>query len=166
MTGSRPTANPIFLREDDLRQGMELLYLAYRDFARDADDILAQHSFTRVHHRVIHFIQRHPGISASDLRSILGVTKQSLSRALGDLVRDGLVVESKGESDRRRKLLDLTPRGADLERKLSEAQRERIARAYGAAGAEAVQGYRRVLEGLIKDETRARIPGRRGGPGR
>ena len=104
----------------------------------------------------------------SELRSILRITKQSLSRAVGELVRDGFVAERQGRSDRRRKLLEPTAEGVALERLLSESQRERIARAYREAGAEAVQGYRRVLAGMIGENDRERvIAGRRsGGPPR
>lgn len=161
MTGAKPTANPLFLRDDDLRQGMELLYFAYRDFARDADDILAARGLGRTHHRVLHFVCGDPGISVSELRSILKITKQSLSRVVSELVRDGFVAESQGTSDRRRKLLEPTSEGSALEKLLSETQRERIARAYSEAGAEAVQGFRRVLAGMVGENDRARVAARR-----
>lgn len=148
--------NPLFLREEDLREGMELLYFAYRDFTAEPDAILKEHGFGRAHHRAIHFVGRNPGITVSELLSILRVTKQSLSRVLGQLVREGLVVQRRDARDRRQRRLELTPEGVALERRLSESQREKIARAYREAGAEAVQGYRRVLAGMIGPEARPR----------
>lgn len=151
MTDVKSGINPLYLREEDLRQGMELLYFAYRDFTAEPDAILGKYGFGRAHHRVIYFVGRNPQITVSELLSILRITKQSLSRVLGQLVRDGFVVQRKGESDRRQRLLELTPKGVELERRLSESQRKRIADAYREAGAEAVEGFRRVLSGMIGD---------------
>jgi DNA-binding MarR family transcriptional regulator len=149
--------NPLFLREEDLRQGMELLYFADRDFTAEPDAILARQNFGRAHHRVIHFVGRNPQITVTDLLGILRITKQSLSRVLGQLVDQGYITQTPGTRDRRQRLLELTPQGVDLERRLSESQRARIARAYREAGAEAVEGYRRVLMGLINEKDRARF---------
>lgn len=151
MTDVKSGVNPLYLREEDLRQGMELLYFAYRDFTAEPDAILGKYGFGRAHHRVIYFVGRNPQITVSELLSILRITKQSLSRVLGQLVRDGFVVQRKGENDRRQRLLELTQKGVELERRLSESQRKRIADAYREAGAEAVEGFRRVLSGMIGD---------------
>ena len=150
-------ANPLFLREEELRQGMELLFFAYRDFISEPDKILAQHRYGRAHHRVVYFVGRHPGITVSELLKILAITKQSLSRVLGQLVQDRLIVQRTGTSDRRQRLLFLTEEGRILERRLSEDQRARIARAYRAAGADAVEGFRMVLRNLIDEPDRGRF---------
>jgi len=160
MADIKSGANPLFLREEDLRQGMELLYFAYRDFTAEPDAILARQNFGRAHHRVIHFVGRHPQITVTELLAILRITKQSLSRVLGQLVAQGYIVQNPGTRDRRQRLLELTPQGVELERKLSESQRARIARAYREAGAEAVEGYRRVLMGLINEKDRTRFDSR------
>ena len=149
--------NPLFLREEELRQAMELLFYAYRDFTAEPDAILAKYGFGRAHHRVIYFVGRHPGIIVSDLLAILKITKQSLSRVLGQLVREGFVDQRTDPGDRRRRLLHLRPKGQDLERLLTERQSRRIARAYREAGAEAVEGFRTVLRGVINEEDRQRI---------
>src|SRR3546814_5831813 len=81
--------NPLFLREEELRQAMELLFFAYRDFTGEPDKILAAYGFGRAHHRVIYFVGRNPGITVSELLAILRITKQSLSRVLGQLVGEG-----------------------------------------------------------------------------
>lgn len=147
----------MFLREDELRQGMELLFYAYRDFAEEADAILAKHGLGRAHHRALYFIGRHPKISVSELLSILRVTKQSLSRVLSELVKQGFIIPQPGLRDRRRRHLELAPKGAELERKLSERQRACIAQAYRQAGAEAVEGFRKVLLGMVNEQDRRQL---------
>jgi DNA-binding MarR family transcriptional regulator len=157
MADLRGPANPLFLREDELRQGIEMLFFAYRDFTAKADQTLAQYGFGRAHHRVIYFVGRHPGMTVSDLLAILHITKQSLSRVLGQLVRQGFITQRPGVVDRRQRLLNLTEKGADLERQLTEEQRGLVAKAYRAAGAEAVEGFRKVLLGLIDENDRRRF---------
>ena len=159
MTDINLQANPLFLREEELRQGIELLFYAYRDFTAEPDAILAKYKFGRAHHRVIYFVGRYPGTTVSELLGILRITKQSLSRVLSQLVREGFIEQRQGVRDRRQRLLHLTDKGVALENQLTETQRQLIARAYREAGAEAVEGYRKVLAGLI-DEGAWRGPGR------
>ncbi len=149
MADVKSAANPPFLREEELRQGIELLYFAYRDLTAEADAMLARYGFGRAHHRVIYFVGRHPQMSVSDLLGILRITKQSLSRVLGQLVLQGFIIQKSGRSDRRQRLLELTEKGTELERQLSETQRQRIARAYREAGAQAAEGFRKVMTGII-----------------
>jgi DNA-binding MarR family transcriptional regulator len=149
--------NPLFLREEVLRQGIELLLYAHRDFAAEADPLLARHGLGRAHHRALYFIGRYPAISVSDLLALLGITKQSLSRVLRDLTDRSLIAVRPGPSDRRQRLLTLTATGADLEARLTEGQSRRLARAYRQAGAEAVEGFRKVLLGLIDEAQRSRV---------
>jgi DNA-binding MarR family transcriptional regulator len=157
MADIKSPANPLFLREEDLRQGIELLFYAYRDFTAEADAMLLQYGFGRAHHRVIYFVGRNPGMPVAALLDILRITKQSLSRVLGQLVRQGFITQRPGPSDKRQRLLELTPQGAELERRLTEGQRALVARAYRAAGAEAVDGFRKVLLGFIGEQDRTRF---------
>jgi DNA-binding MarR family transcriptional regulator len=144
--------------EEAVREGIELLFFAYRDFTAEPDAILAEYGFGRAHHRVVHFVGRHPQMTVGELLGILRITKQSLNRVLGQLVRQGFVVQHRGPDDRRQRLLELTDSGAELERRLSAPQRARVAAAYRAAGPAAVAGFRRVLLGVIAaDEDRARF---------
>lgn len=155
--------NPLFLREEDLRQAMEMLFFAYRDFTAEPDQILAAYRFGRAHHRVLYFVGRNPTITVSELLDILGVTKQSLSRVLGQLIRDGFIVRRRSEQDQRKRLLELTDKGKALENALVEKQRLRIAKAYQKAGAEAVEGFRQVLLNIMDDKGRKRFNGARPG---
>ncbi len=148
-------ANLLFLREEEIRAAQDLLFFAYRDFTGAADVILDEMGFGRAHHRALHFIGRNPGITVSDLLSILRITKQSLARVLGELVTRGLVAQVQGRADRRQRLLTLTEQGAALERRLFERQRERLVTAYREAGAGPVEGFRRVLRGIMDQSARS-----------
>ena len=97
--------------EEQVRQGIELLFFAYRDFTAEPDAILARYGFGRAHHRVVHFVGRHPQLTVSELLGILRITKQSLGRVLGQLVRQGFVTVRSGSRDRRQRLLELTEKG-------------------------------------------------------
>ena len=154
MADVKTSVNPLFLRDEELRQGMELLFYAYRDFTSEPDAMLAKYGFGRAHHRVIYFVGRNPGITVSALLGILRITKQALSRALSQLIDQGFVEQAPGPKDRRRRLLHLTPKGAEIERQLIQSQRERIVRAYREAGAEAVEGFRKVMLGMINEQDR------------
>jgi len=129
-----------------------MLFFAYRDFTAEPDAMLARYKFGRAHHRVIYFVGRYPGLSVSDLLNILQITKQSLSRVLGQLIREQFITQTKGTQDRRQRLLELTGKGRELEAQLTAAQRARIARAYRDAGAEAVEGFRKVMLGIMSQE--------------
>ena len=157
MADVKSPVNPLFLREEDLRQAIELLFYAYRDFTSEPDAILAELGLGRAHHRVIYFVGRHPRMTVSELLRILRITKQSLSRVLGELVRQDFVAQRQGTRDRRQRLLELTDKGREMERRLSETQRQRIARAYRSAGAEAVEGFRKVMIGIIDEGNRNQV---------
>jgi DNA-binding MarR family transcriptional regulator len=149
--------NLLFLREEELRLAQDLLFFGYRDFTAGADEILAELGMGRAHHRVLHFVGRRPGITVGDLLGILGITKQSLARVLTPLMEEDYVVQATGRNDRRQRLLSLTPKGQELERRLFERQREWVMRAYREAGPIAVEGFRRVMRGLMGPEARAQL---------
>jgi DNA-binding MarR family transcriptional regulator len=149
--------NLLFLREEELRLAQDLLFFGYRDFTAGADQILVELGMGRAHHRVLHFVGRSPGITVGDLLGILGITKQSLARVLTPLVEEDYVRQSTGRSDRRQRLLSLTPKGEALERRLFERQREWVMRAYREAGPVAVEGFRRVMRGLMGADARAQL---------
>jgi len=139
----------LFLTDDQLLQGIELMYFAYKGFTSDPDLILQNYTYGRAHHRAVHFINRRKGLKVSDLLDILGITKQSLNRVLRQLINDGLVESRMGRKDKRERNLFLTDDGEKLERQLSDAQRKRMRSAYRAAGPDAVMGFRLVLEKIM-----------------
>lgn len=152
-------SNLLFLREEEIRVAQDLLFFAYRDFTDAADRVLDELGLGRAHHRALHFIGRNPGIAVTDLLGLLRITKQSLARVLSALVEQGYVAQATGRADRRQRLLTLTQTGQALERRLYEQQRERLATAYRDAGSTAVEGFRRVMRGIMDEEARAYIDG-------
>ncbi|GHA49083.1 MarR family transcriptional regulator [Amylibacter ulvae] len=152
----------LFLTDDNLLQGIELMFFAYKGFTSDPDKILQNYTYGRAHHRAVHFINRKRGITVNNLLDILGVTKQSLNRVLRQLVDDGLVESRIGTTDRRQRNLYLTQKGKDLEQELSDAQRVRMRAAFRDAGPDAVRGFRAVLENMMDPEMRKRVQGLKG----
>jgi DNA-binding MarR family transcriptional regulator len=133
---------------------IELLFFAYRDFVSDPDDVLTRFNFGRAHHRVLHFVNRHPGMMVADLLDVLKITKQSLGRVLKQLVDEGYVLQKEGENDRRQRLLYVTPKGEQLAMKLAGLQTERIARALNEIGPNAHEAARRFLTAMIDADGR------------
>ncbi len=157
-------ANLLFLREEQIRLAQDLLFFAYRDFTGAADVILGELGLGRAHHRALHFIGRSPGMTVGELLGILRITKQSLARVLTALMTEGYVQQLPGRQDRRQRLLSLTESGQALERRLFEQQREVLALAYRDAGGTAVEGFRRVMRGIMDQEARAYIDAAEGRP--
>lgn len=151
-----------FMADEEVRQALELLFFAYRDFTGEPDAILAADGFGRAHHRVIYFVMRNPSITVNRLLGILQITKQSLSRVLGQLIVEGYINQETDRGDRRRRTLTLTTKGEALEAKLTGCQGARIRRAYSAAGEQAVRGFKTVLAQIINEDDRVRFTG--GGP--
>lgn len=136
---------------------IELLFFAYRDFIRDADEVLADLGFGRAHHRVLHFVNRHPGMRVADLLDVLKITKQSLGRVLRELIEDGYVVQKAGPADRRQRLLSLTAKGETLARDLALLQTKRFTRALNEAGSGSREAARKFLLAMIDPESREEV---------
>ena len=142
-------ASPLYLREDEIRRGVELLYFGYINMVKGADAILAREGLGRAHHRALYFIARRPGMPVGDLLRLLAITKQSLGRVLSDLQARALVEQVIGVRDRRQRLLRLTASGDAMEAALFAELRTGMALAYGEAGQNAVTGFWAVLTGLV-----------------
>ena len=136
---------------------LELFFFAYRDFVADPDAILARYGFGRAHHRVLHFVDRNPGLSVAELLDILKITKQSLARVLKDLVEAGHIESRTGSSDRRQRLLYATDQGHALARSLSLPQIGRIAAAFQALGPDGAARAREFLRLMIDADERPRV---------
>ena len=133
---------------------IELLFFAYRDFVGDPDEVLDKLGFGRAHHRVLHFVNRNPGMTVAALLEILNITKQSLGRVLKQLVDQGHVVQKEGAVDRRQRLLYVTPKGEALALKLATLQTVRINRAFAELGPDAHEAARRFLTAMIDPDNR------------
>jgi len=136
---------------------IELLFFAYRDFVGHPDGVLENLGFGRAHHRVLHFVNRNPGMKVAELLDILKITKQSLGRVLKQLIDEGYVVQQEGANDRRQRLLYATAKGEQLAMQLAGLQTARIARALGELGPHAHEEARAFLLAMIDTEDRDRV---------
>lgn len=161
MAATSPSASALFLREPEIRRGIELLYFGHSHLYRGIDAGLAEQGLGRAHHRVLYFVAREPDLPVGDLLRLLGITKQSLGRVLTELADRDLIETRIGTRDRRQRLLRLTSAGSNLEAGLFEGLRDAMAQAYSRAGQEAVSGFWAVLEGLVPEAERARAIGLR-----
>jgi DNA-binding MarR family transcriptional regulator len=151
------TPNPLFLRDEELIRGIQLLDFAHRALVAEPERLLGGLGLGRNHQRLIHLIGRDPGITMVQLLDLLQLSKQSTSRLLKELVARELVAQRPNPRDRRQRLLELTERGRQLDEQLTRRLRRRLASAYRAAGAEAVAGYHKVLLGLVDERARQRM---------
>jgi DNA-binding MarR family transcriptional regulator len=133
---------------------IELLFFAYRDFVGDADEILAKFGFGRAHHRMLHFINRNPGMKVAELLDILKITKQSLGRVLKQLIEVGYVEQKEGAKDRRQRLLYVTIKGEALAVRLAALQSARIGHALAEIGAADRDTVRRFLIAMLDPDQR------------
>lgn len=133
-------------REEELNQALEALYFAFRAVIAKPDARLSELGFSRVHHRILYFVGRNPGLSVNELLGIMGVSKQYLNRPLRQLTEQGYIDASPEPNDRRMKRLGLTPAGAALENELSGDQRRRFSLVFSEAGKEAEEGWHRIMQ--------------------
>jgi DNA-binding MarR family transcriptional regulator len=136
---------------------IEIIFFAYRDFVGEADRLLARYGFGRAHHRVLHFVNRNPGLTIAALLDILGITKQSLARVLKDLVDSGYIAQEPGREDRRQRLLQVSAKGAALAAELATLQTARIAAALAGSPPGARDAAMRFLTGLLDPSSRAGV---------
>ena len=116
-----------------------------------------EYGFGRAHHRVLHFVNRHPGMRVADLLEILKITKQSLGRVLKQLIDDGFVAQQAGKTDRRERRLYPTPKGHELADRLAAPQLKRISAALAASGAQEQACIEKFLREMISEEDRAQV---------
>jgi DNA-binding MarR family transcriptional regulator len=136
---------------------IELIFFGYRDFVGEPDRVLERYGFGRAHHRVLHFVNRNPGLTIAALLEVLCITKQSLARVLKELIEGGFVMQQAGPDDRRQRLLRLTPKGSALAKELADRQGRRIAEALREAGPGGREMVQRFLTGLIEPAQRDHI---------
>jgi DNA-binding MarR family transcriptional regulator len=136
---------------------IELLFFAYRDFVSEPDEVLAKFGFGRAHHRVLHFVNRNPGMKVAELLDILKITKQSLGRVLKQLVDQGYVLQKEGANDRRQRLLYVTAKGEALAMRLAGLQTERINHALAGLGPNAHDAACRFLAAMINTDNRDEV---------
>ena len=158
-TGIRkaPLASPLSADDRPEIPYIELLFFAYRDFISDPDAALLSYGFGRAHHRVIHFVNRHPGIRVADLLDVLKITKQSLGRVLKQLVDTGFIEQRPGPVDRRQRLLYPTDAGRALALRLLDPQERRIGAALKTLSPDERAGAERFLRLIIDEGERDKV---------
>ncbi|MET0943481.1 MAG: MarR family transcriptional regulator [Mesorhizobium sp.] len=136
---------------------IELLFFAYRDFTSDPDQILADYGFGRAHHRILHFVNRMPGLTVAELLDVLKITKQSLARVLKQLIDTGHIIQVQGPRDRRQRELYPTAKGRTLALDLARPQSRRIREALREAEPGDRQTVERFLKAMVNPELRPQI---------
>ena len=155
----------LYLKDDQIKDFIEQLFYAYRATYSDPKKILTKYSFGTAHHRTIHIIERHEGLTVSDLLNKLKVTKQSLNRVLRDLIKNKTILLKKGEVDSRQRQIFLNEKGKKILKKYSFGTAHHraihlIERHEGLTVSDLLgklkitkQSLNRVLRDLIKNKT-------------
>ena len=154
--------NPLFLRDEELDRGLDLLYLADRQVTAEVRGLLAEVGLDETDYRVLFCVERRPGATLAELCEVMGVPKQTLSRHLRGLASRGLIGPAGDAPDRRRRPLKVTPAAAEVLARVNAAQKRRLRQAFKSAGAAAVEGFQRVLQELVPEPRRGPAPVRRG----
>ncbi len=135
------------------QQAMEAFFFGYQAFTAKADEMLERRGLSRVHQRIVFFIARYPNLSVKELLTLLGVSKQALNIPLRQLVEMHLVNSVASETDKRKRLLELTVDGARFEQSLRREQVKLLERVFAEAGEVAVSGWLAVNLALGKSRT-------------
>jgi DNA-binding MarR family transcriptional regulator len=138
-------------REATIRHAIELMFFGYRRFTDQPDRILDRRGLSRVHHRILYFVGRTPGITVKGLLGVLSVTKQALNAPLRQLLEMNLVTVLADQGDRRLRRLTLTQEGRRLEAELTGVQTRQLAAAFEAVGLDGEASWMRVMEALAAD---------------
>ncbi len=156
-TAAEPIRTPLTIEDGIDFSVIELLFFAYRDFTSDPDEILADYGFGRAHHRVLHSVNRLPGLTVAELLDVLKIAKQSLARVLKQLIDTGHIVQIQGLQDRRQRELYPTAKGRTLALALARPQSRRIAAAFHDATPPEREAVERFLKAMVDPELRIQI---------
>jgi len=139
----------LYLRENNIKEIIELMLEAYTNSYSDPYDILKKNSFGKAHHRLICTVDTHPGIKVAELIKKLKITKQSLSRVLQELIKKDIITQSKGDKDGRQRLLYLTDKGKKISNEIFDKQKKRILEAFKESNSNEVLNFKKVLQKII-----------------
>lgn len=149
MSGAASSARsvePVPSDELPLDEAMELMHFAFRQVIEAPDRALAEHGFSRLHHRILYVTAHNPGIVVGDVVGLLGVTKQAVHRPIRQLCDAELLTVEQGDDDRRTRSLQLTAKGRRFERQLAHMQHRIFRQAFEDAGGASERGWREVME--------------------
>jgi DNA-binding MarR family transcriptional regulator len=137
--------NLLYLKDDQIKDFIEQIFYAYREIYSDPKKILKKYSFGNAHYRAIYLIERHEGVSISELLNKLKITKQSLNRVLRDLIKKNTIIVKKGDIDSRKRLIFLNENGKKLFDEIYLEQKKRIYEALKNSDADSVIKFKNVL---------------------
>ena len=141
----------LYLKDEHLKEFIEKLFIGYRESFGDAKKTLDKYSLGVAHHKVIHIISIHEGITISNLLKKLKVTKQSLNRILNDLVKFNIISFVKDEKDSRMKHVHLTKKGEEVFNEIFNSQKKRIYNALIKSSSLEVNNFKSVLKKIINE---------------
>ena len=139
----------LYLKDQELKQYIEKIFVGYRETVSDAKKILDKYSIGIAHNKVIHLISLYEGITISELLKKLKITKQSLNRVLKDLIKLNAIIFKKDENDTRIKHVFLTEYGIKLFNEIFSIQKRRIYKAFLNSSSEEVISFDNVLKKII-----------------
>ena len=148
--------SPFFLNDKEIRKVIELIFFSYRDFTLGPDKVLEKLNFGRAHHRAIYFVGKKNNITIKELLGVLKITKQSLSRVLNQLVKEGFIIVSIG-NDKRTKILSLTKKGINLEYELSTIQINKIKSVINKYNVDDINGFKKILFEMIESDNKKKF---------
>ena len=143
--------NLLYLRDDQIKDFIELIFYAYKKTSSDPMKILKKYSFGTAHHRAILLIERNEGISVSELLARLQVTKQSINRVLKDLTKNKIIIQKKGDLDGRQRLIYLNENGKKVFNEIFYSQKKRIYNALKNSESDSVLKFKKVIERIVND---------------
>ena len=141
----------LYLKDEQIKDFIEQIFYVYRETYSDPKKILKKHSFGTAHHRAIHLIERHEGLTVSDLLNKLKITKQSLNRVLRDLIKNKTILLKKGETDLRQRQIFLDEKGKKLFEEIFLEQKKRIYNALKKSDSDSVIKFKNVLNKIINE---------------
>ena len=141
----------LYLKDDQIKNLIEQIFYVYKETYSDPKKILKKYSFGTAHHRAIQLIERHEGLTVSDLLNKLKITKQSLNRVLRDLIKNKVILVKKGEIDARQRLIFLNEKGKNLFNEIFLEQKKRIYNALKNSDSDSVIKFKNVLSRIIHE---------------
>ena len=142
----------LYLKDDQIKEFIEKLFVAYRESFSDTKSTLVKHSLGLAHHKVIHLLSLYDGITISDLLKKLKITKQSLNRVLNDLIKTESIFFEKGKKDTRLKHIYLTDEGKKLFDEIFSNQKKRIHKALLDSSPKEVLHFDKVIKRIINEK--------------
>ena len=139
----------LYLKDDQLKDLIEKLFVGYRETFSDSKNVLDKYSIGLAHQKVIHLLSMYEGITISTLLKKLKITKQSLNRVLKDLIKLEVVVFKKDDQDTRLKHVYLNDKGKKIFNEIFEIQKKRIYSALLNSSSEEVISFDNVLKKII-----------------